>query len=520
MKIIILLLIAVNLFSEDFNIVKPELKEVTLYRNNAELYNTGVLNLKQGINDYYIVGLANAINTNTILFTSENSQLYSLEVVNNFKNEDANKIKPLKDSIDLVSNSFDILNIENKTIDAQVDYYNSVIKSIPNDKQKFSVQELEQYQNLIAKKLSSLLNDKLKVQDKIKKTNETLANLKARLIILENESLVTAIKVSIKSNSNQKSDFKLNYISANAGWYLSYDLAINKVGEKAILSSKANIHQQTGIDWKDVRLVINDASQFNEYKPIVYPWEVRKEERKFKKQMLSGASNMMAAPMTEQNKVMTLEYIHDSDINAESIETYSNQSFIIPDKISIENNTSNRIINFNSENINVELYFYAAPKFTQNVFLMAKIVNYKTLNLKNAEVTTYLEGVYRGKVFLDLANADIPEVSFGSVDDVKIERKQISDFTEDKFLSSNKIRNYKYSFKITNNKPTKINFLLMEHIPLVKSDDFKLEIINLSDAKKDENNILSWKFDLDANKSTEKILEFNLTYPEGYILRD
>ncbi len=519
MRFIILFFIALNLFSEEFNIFKPELKEVTLYRNNAELYNTGVLNLKSGINDYYIVGLANAINANTILFTSENSQLYSLEVVNNFRNEDVNKIKPVKDSIDLISNSIDILNIENKTIDAQLDYYNSVIKTVPNDKQKFTVQELEQYQNLIAKKLSSLLNDKLKVQVKIKTNNEILGYLKTKLSRLESEGLVTAIKVTIKSNINQKSDFKLNYITANAGWNLSYDLALNKVGEKAILSSKANIHQQTGIDWKDVNLVINDASQFNEFKPIVYPWEVRKEERKYTKQMLSGASNMMAE-MDDKSKVMTLEYIHDSDINAESVETYSNESYIIPDKISIENNTSNRIINYNSENTNVELYFYAAPKFNESVFLIAKLLDYKTLNLKNAEVTTYLEGVYRGKVFLDLANADIPEVSFGTIDDVKVERKRISEFTEDKFLSSNKIRNYKYSFKITNNKNTKINFLLMEHIPLVKSDDFKLEVVNLSGAKKDENNILSWKFDLDAKKSIEKILEFNLTYPEGYILRD
>ena len=514
MKIGILLLFAISVFAKNNEVDKTELKEVTLYRNSAEMYNEGFLNLKAGINDYYIVGLAKNINENTILFSSENAQLYSIDYINSYDITDFDKLEKLKDSLNNATKSIEFLEVDSKTIAAQIDYYLNFSKTIPSDKVKYSPLEIGQYQNLLAKQLESLQKERIANQEKMKKAIEAKNEIEKRLNDYQSNCKVSAIKVTLKSDKAQKSKYILDYISPNAGWYITYDMSIAKVGDKANLASKANIFQLTGIDWKNIKLTISDANQIDASKPILYPWELS-----------MGYGRTLDSPLlpkmeSSASKIATLEYIHTDNIEVTKEESYTNKSYTIPDLVSIEKDTRSKIIKFNNDEIKVDLYFYAAPKLASNVFLVAKILNSKSLNLMPAEVTTYLEGVYRGKVFIDLDNSDSPEVSFGIVDDVKVERKRISEFTEDKFLSSNKVRNYKYNFKISNNKNEKINFVLMENMPLPMSDDFKLELVKLSDAIKDKNNILTWKFELEAGKSVEKVLEYNLTYPGNYRIRD
>lgn len=516
-------LFSLSLFSqEDYQFEKAELKEVKLYRNNAELFSEGTISLKPGIHDYYITGLTSTINESTIIFACDNTQLYSLEYVKNLDYLDKSSIKSLLDSMDILTKKVELLRVNTRTIDAQLEYYNSINKVIPTDKFKYTVQEFQQYQSLISNQLNDLLNNRIKNEDKIKESENKLSEIRTKIDRLRAESRTDAIKVSIKSTTNQKSKFYLNYISTDAGWQISYDLSIDKIGNKAILASKANIYQKTGMDWNDVKLIINDAVQLNMNIPTVYPWIF--SEREYKSSSYSSGLDAPLAPKKESSSSIFAKskksLMQSGNVETEVNENFTSESYVIPDRLSISNNTRKKVLKFNTKEIDVDLYFYCAPKYNENVFLVAKIKNHLTLNLKEAEVTTYLEEVYRGKTNLEIEDNEVPEISFGVIDDVKVVRKRITEYTEGKFLSSDKERKYKYNMKITNNKKIKINFKMKEHIPLIKSDSFDLEIIDISGAKKDEENILTWDFDMEPGESIEKNLEYILTYPEGFYIRD
>lgn len=526
--LIIFSLFSLNLFSqEDYQFEKAELKEVKLYRNNAELFSEGTINLKSGIHDYYITGLTSSLEDNTIIFACEDSQLYSLEYIRNFDFVDQSKLNILLDSIDLIDDKLEILRVDSKVLDTQIEYFNSINKVIPNDKIKYSVQEFEQYQQLIQKKLNLLYNDKISNTNKIENLEDDLRDLRLTIEDLKTKGRTNVIKVSIKSEVKQESKFYLNYISSNAGWNISYDISIDTIGNKAILASKANIYQKTGLDWNNIKLIINDAEQNENMIPYVGPWVFA--ERKYEKASYSsgrgyGQVDSPLAPKKETRRSIfsktKKDLMQSGNVVAQSTESFSNESFVIPDNITISNNTKNKVLKYNTKEIDVDLYFYCVPKYDNVVFLIARIKNYLALNLKKAEVTTYLEEVYRGKTNLDFKNDEIPEISFGIIDDVKVVRKSITNYTEGKIFSSDKERKYKYNMKITNNKKIKINFIMKEHIPLINSDSFKLEIIDISGAKKDEENILTWEFDMEPGESIEKNLEYILTYPEGFYIRD
>jgi len=54
-------------------------------------------------------------------------------------------------------------------------------------------------------------------------------------------------------------NFRISYFTSNAGWSPTYDVRVSDIGQPVDLSYKANVYQQTGIDWNNVTLSISSA---------------------------------------------------------------------------------------------------------------------------------------------------------------------------------------------------------------------------------------------------------------------
>ncbi|MCP2835058.1 DUF4139 domain-containing protein, partial [Salmonella enterica] len=57
----------------------------------------------------------------------------------------------------------------------------------------------------------------------------------------------------------------LNYYITNAGWLPSYDLRALSNEQNVKLTYKAQIHQASGNDWSNVRLVLSTANPNRSY---------------------------------------------------------------------------------------------------------------------------------------------------------------------------------------------------------------------------------------------------------------
>jgi hypothetical protein len=65
------------------------------------------------------------------------------------------------------------------------------------------------------------------------------------------------VKVDLKRNL--KVSFELSYVVGNAGWFPSYDIRAININEPVELIYKANVRQDTKIDWNNVKLRFSSA---------------------------------------------------------------------------------------------------------------------------------------------------------------------------------------------------------------------------------------------------------------------
>jgi hypothetical protein len=68
------------------------------------------------------------------------------------------------------------------------------------------------------------------------------------------------VMVKISSKIQTKCDLELSYFVNNAGWFPSYDIRAKSIDGPIELIYKANIHQNTKEDWKNVKLKLSSSN--------------------------------------------------------------------------------------------------------------------------------------------------------------------------------------------------------------------------------------------------------------------
>ncbi|MDA9336828.1 mucoidy inhibitor MuiA family protein [Polaribacter sp.] len=74
------------------------------------------------------------------------------------------------------------------------------------------------------------------------------------------------IFIKIKSNSNKKIEMKLTYNVSNVSWHPSYDVRASDINSPLILVYKANLKQNSKVDWTNVKLRFSSANPSNSSK--------------------------------------------------------------------------------------------------------------------------------------------------------------------------------------------------------------------------------------------------------------
>ena len=175
-----------------------------------------------------------------------------------------------------------------------------------------------------------------------------------------------------------------------------------------------------------------------------------------------------------------------------------------------------QVIKVDTFNVPATFEYLAAPVLNENTFLTAKIKQWEQYNLLPGEANIYFEGGYAGKTFINpLAITEELTISLGIDPNVTIERKEDNDFKSKSFIGGTKIVDKAYTITIKNNKTSAINLTLMDRIPISQNKEIKVNDINTGGGEfEDKTGLLSWKIQLDPEKSEEKRIGYTLRFPK------
>ncbi|MFL5765319.1 MAG: DUF4139 domain-containing protein [Bacteroidia bacterium] len=276
-KIPILLLLASLSVSAKEIELKTTISAVTVFQSGAQVYRNGSTTIPAGESEIVIRDATPLLKKESIQVKADgNYTVLSVNYQVQLNDQDQNKTKwlELEAKEKNLRKQMEDLSVKIEVLRAEEDVIIN-LQSVSTGSEGVTVDQVAKAQELLKTKLAMIKTEKLAAARQMKDLDDSHQEVQQELNTLktpkQNVSYEVVIKVSAKAET--KANIEFSYIVPNARWYPTYDLRVKTVAEPMIIDYKANVTQQTGEDWKNVKLKLStgDPSQ-SSTKPTIETW--------------------------------------------------------------------------------------------------------------------------------------------------------------------------------------------------------------------------------------------------------
>ena len=515
---------------------QAKVKAATVYFNAAEITQNTSVTLPAGTNEIVVKNVANNLYENSVqIGAPSNITVLSVQFTNDYiaeydLDENSPAIKKVRDSIVLVQKEINRVvntrNSEQKTIEL-LDKNQQVF----GQNSGLSVIELTKMVDYYKTKRTEISNSINALEEKQQKLNELLAKLNNKLEIDTNkeEKLSSGkLVLQVMNTSAGAIPLEISYLTPNASWSPFYDLRVESVKDPINMMYKAQVVQNTGIDWKKVKLTLSSGNpNQNNQAPILSSWFLRYGYPGYGYQNNAMANQLqtrakgLAYKKAEADAAGAVEEKSISDYTS-IVENQLNISFDIDIPYDILSNGKAHSVALKEIKIPASYKYYAAPKIEKEAFLLAEISDYGKYNLLRGDANIIFEGMYVGKTHINPGQtSDTLNLSMGRDKKVSIKREKVADKSGTKFFSSKKEQTFTYDITLRNNKKEAIELLLKDQYPLSTDKEVEIELLEKDGAKvNSETGILTWDINLKPNETKKIRLSYRVKFPKDKILEN
>ena len=548
--ILVSILIATNTFAEDEKILKSKIEKVTVYSQGAQVYRKASYSINKGVTQIIIDGVSNNIDANSLQVNATGSSIILDTKYSIFYPE---KIDPkleglplkIRRKISILQDSISRQSYDVRVLQDEIDVYFATKKILANNgairgqgKVNDSIPLLKDAIEYYTKKMMEI-NKKLQVLNKDKTIlNLQLTGMNLRLQSLrnfENENNLNPkpkepsyrITVTFKANQQVSGKLEISYLVNNAGWTPLYDLRSDISSSKINLNYKANVHQNTGVDWTDIRLNISTNNPYqNKTKPTLHPWYVDYNIYKLKSQKNKEVRNSYGekrkaeklnynAPATESMVMNDAE--EDAIYSNEFVEVVDNMisaEFRIDLPYSIKSNNQKHMVLIKNVDLEANYKYYTVPKVDKSVYLVAQLSKLDELQLVPAKANIFFDGTYMGETYINpTTKDDTLFLSLGKDPNIITKKTLLKKETKNKIVGQKMEKTYAYSIEVKNLKSRAIRIVVQDQIPITQNSDIEIEALETSRGKFNERTgMLEWEFTLKPKAEKDIKLTYEVKY--------
>ncbi len=268
--------LTLNLFSQSPQEIelKSEVNEVTVYLTGAQVTRLKSVDLPIGRSILKFTNLSPFIDSKSISINAKGEfTVLSVNLQQNFLTQQTKS----KENEDLLKNKLEIEK-KIKTEGAYLEVLNEELaflkanSSIGGANVGTSLTSLKEASTYFSEKITAIKIKQIDRQNNIEQLSKDLEKIESQLASLatKKEFPTGEIIVNIDSKVSTKASFEIKYIVSNAGWTPSYDIKVKNIDLPADLTYKANVHQYTNEDWRNVKLKLSssDPNTSNTYREL------------------------------------------------------------------------------------------------------------------------------------------------------------------------------------------------------------------------------------------------------------
>lgn len=490
--------------------------EVMVYLSSAKVTETGKVWLSKGKNTLKITGLPNAIDTQSYQVGLTNgATLLSVTPSTNYLKPDEYTTEEQK-LLDKKQN----LQIENELKQAEITTLNGELKLIEQN-QKIGNNDSGWTAEQLVKLASYYTQRTLEIRKQLVNKNQDIELLRKKLTDLENQINASLkdrnanrqeLALEIEATTVTNTTISVTYITPNAGWQPFYDIRAESIDTPLDLITKGKVYQNTGKEWNNVKLSVSTyLPKTNQNRPILNPFYVQEAQNI---QLQNGYES--------RNKALNSYQLRDDEMALEEVvvtEVLSQQFNILYKVNGLQNvsskNTSQTFI-LDKRSVEADYVFHTVPKITEDVFLLANIKNWQSLNLMLTEANIYFQNNFMGKTRINPNyTKDEYPLSLGVEERVVVKRRLLDNLESTRFLSNKKIDNYGYEINIRNNSGANIKLEILDQIPITQNNKIEIVDIETNGGELDEKTgSILWIENISNGSSKTLNFSYQLKYPK------
>ena len=504
--------------------IKAVLKHVTVFPDRAQMTHETSVDIPAGKTVLKLGGLSPYIDAQSIQVKGYGDfMILSVNHQNNYLEnlEELPEIKSIRSQIEVLQ-----LKVEDEkaaiSILKEKEAFLVANRAVMDKKTSFTIEQLKSVMDLYTSNMDQVTMTVLKKNRLIKDYEKQIAALQKQVADRIGKQQLPSGEISVAVNSEKPVTGKLTfaYVVSNAGWYPSYDIRVDDITKPVNIFYKANVFQNTGVQWKDVKLSFSNATPWIAGDvPILYPWFVDfynpvpmvlrgksagiRSEAPAAMEMVSDNIKMAkteeAAPITVEKQVGETTIIFDVAL-----------------PYSVASDSKVQTIEIQRTATPAEYKYVTIPKMSPLAYLTANITDWAAQSLQSGEATLYFENTYVGKSYLNVNQlTDTLVLSLGTDNSILVKREKQKDFTNKKVIGTNKTEIYSYLITIRNNKGNAVKITLSDQIPISSNSGITVEPVELTGGRvNSQSGQVKWDLEIKPQETKKIILTYSVRYPK------
>ena len=281
MKQLILGLLLLPAFSWAQKETKAEaaIQKVTVFKEGAQVEHSKELSLGTGKQVVIFQKMTDFLDPSSIqLKCSQGATILSVRTRKNFDDKTIaeTELTEKNDRKKLLEKQERTLRDEYKVLllDEQLLLKNN---SLSSQQQAMKIAELKEASTFFHAKLSEINTRKSQLDSEIEAVVRKINTIEQEINTRKGLPVVnyTEVEVELDVEKSGNINFDFTYITHKASWKPYYDMRSNGVGAPVLLEAKGLVTQSTGIDWKNVKLILSTNDPYdNTQEPRLDPWYV------------------------------------------------------------------------------------------------------------------------------------------------------------------------------------------------------------------------------------------------------
>jgi uncharacterized protein (TIGR02231 family) len=384
---------------------------------------------------------------------------------------------------------------------------------------------------------------KTKLEMEKAKTEQELSDLQGK-----QQEKFPRLELTIDVKAAGRIELELTYLVEGAGWGPQYELQVAGKERTMTVIYQAQVWQNTGEDWRSVRLSLSTANpDLTSKHPDLRPWPVNILPPPPPAPTVMAEANQPGAEGMQQNYqeiVVRANMANTYQVDGSSMADRRSQPPPLPEmeltQADVSSGTTAELyeidgrstivsdnqvhkVGIMTRSLALHFRYSTVPKLSAKAYLKAKAVNTTPYTLLPGQASVFLDQSFVTTTALGRIARDESFWTFlGADDDIQVEYKLLNKTVGDKgFLSKKNTLTFESLITITNRKQTAEEIVVWDQIPLSGDDDVKVTLQkpkykeDSDQLKMTKANYLEWLYQLQPNEKTEIPLSFTIEYPLG-----